>query len=81
MSTLRLADMHEAYRIWEVVRPAFDEADIYLWPLDGSSSYARSDHVLISNGFAYVTPIRGEGWVEQFLEFNCHVSVLNIKPR
>lgn len=81
MSTWRLADMHEAYRIWEVVRPAFDEADIYLWPLDGSSSYARLDHVLISNGFAYVTPIRGEGWAEQFLEFNCHVSVLNIEPK
>lgn len=81
LSTWRLADMHEAYRIWEVVRPAFDEANIYLWPLDGSSSYAHQDHILISNGFAYVTPTRGEGWAEQFLEVNCHVSVLQHRTR
>lgn len=74
MNTWRLSGMHESYRVWETVRPAFDEANIYLWPLDGSSSYAPPDHVLLSNGFAYVTPVRGERWTEELLLFNCHVS-------
>ena len=75
MSTWRSADMSEGYRIWEVVRPAFDAANIYLWPLDGAYSCAHSDHVLKSNGFAYVTPVRGEEWAQRrFRQFNHHVS-------
>ena len=75
LSAWRLAGTGEAYRIWEVVRPAFDAANIYLWPLIGASSYARPREVLLSNGFAYVTPTRGEKWANRrFRQFNCHVS-------
>ena len=56
------------------MRHVFDNVGIYLWPFDGAISQADPSCPTISNGFAYVTPVRGEEWVFHLQMFNCHVS-------
>ncbi|KAH9830782.1 kinase-like domain-containing protein [Rhodofomes roseus] len=64
--------MDEVKRVWEAVRPTLHDAGIRLWAYEGSSSEADPQQTLMSNGFAYLTPTRGEAWVSRLQMFNCH---------
>lgn len=52
----------------------FHNAGIYLWPYDGVLSAADTSRPTLSNGFAYITQVRGEKWAFYLRIFNCHVS-------
>ena len=78
LNAWRLANMNESIHNWEAVRPTFDRAGIYLWPLEEDSSYAHPEHIMRCSGFAYVTPMRGEEWVQELQQFNCHVSTYHV---
>ncbi|EPT02659.1 hypothetical protein FOMPIDRAFT_99158 [Fomitopsis schrenkii] len=66
-----LDETEECQRVWETVRPAFDDTGIYLWAYDGVYSMAKPWQPVISSGFAYVTPVRGERYSGRFSELNC----------
>ncbi|TFY59160.1 hypothetical protein EVJ58_g5959 [Rhodofomes roseus] len=67
-----LDDEDEIERVWEAVRPTLHDAGIRLWTYDGVSSRADPQQTLLSNGFAYLTPTRGEAWISRLQKFNCH---------
>ena len=52
----------------------FRSSGIYLWPYDGVVSSADTSRPMLSSGFAYNTPVRGERWIIHLQMFNCHVS-------
>ncbi|KAH9830783.1 uncharacterized protein C8Q71DRAFT_321934 [Rhodofomes roseus] len=73
LNTWRLIDsVEEAGRVWEAVRLAFAHSGIFLWSPGGSASRADPNHTKLSNGFAYLTPTRGEAWLRNLEEFSCH---------
>ena len=77
LETWRLLEaVTESIPVWEAVRPVLLEAGIVLWASDGISSYAPSGQTPLSNGFAYVPPVRAKmSWSKNLHEFNCQVSV------
>ncbi|KAH9920663.1 kinase-like domain-containing protein [Fomitopsis serialis] len=72
LDTWRLLDGAETVLVWEAVRPTLHDAGICLWTYDGASSRANSEQNDVSNGFAYVTSVRGEAWSQNLTMFNCH---------
>lgn len=65
----------DCQRVWETVRPAFNDAGIDVWTYYGIFSNASSSQPVVASGFAYVTPLRGERYSGKFRRFNCHASL------
>ncbi len=61
--------------IWEALRGYFSEAKIELWHDDTFFQRPNKDHVLLSSGFTYVSPVR-EDWIISFRRFSQRVSIL-----
>ena len=63
--------------LWELLRAPFLEAGIELWRHNMLYQRAPKDHVLLSSGFAYVTPVRGEERIAWLRRYNPRVSNLH----
>jgi len=73
LTSWRSLDIQEECQyVWETVRPTFHDAGIYVWPFDGLHARADTRKPIQSNGFAYVTSMRGEEWTKPLQIFTCH---------